>query len=93
MRPVSTPAITPALLREWAADPAASGTVPVHPDTLRAIADKLEGAIDKERLELVGYRSTMPGLVPNAALFFDMARAQQCAAAHRGTLAEIWIMR
>lgn len=33
---------SPAQLRDWAAHPAASGTVPVHPNTLRSLAAVLE---------------------------------------------------
>lgn len=39
----NTEEITPEKLRSYADDPAASGFVPIHPETLRRIAEMLEG--------------------------------------------------
>lgn len=65
---------TPNELRAWAAAPAGSGFVPVHPTTLRAIAFELEQAQDaylnmrewaeKNGLDTVAYIGGVMGEAP-----------------------------
>lgn len=51
---VTRPSITPSLLYSYANHPAASGFVPIHPNTLRAIAELLESLAKQADRSLEG---------------------------------------